>query len=272
LLPDADALRPVFRLMVDEAVAYDEGVRHINNTEFAGNVMHAYGASGIGTTGDGWHGFGVPPCRWWSGAGEYYATDPAYYNTDITWGAAAHWMNNFVIAALGRGRELGFPVDALVAWVAPNIIGQFNTPGYPPQLASQYVVPDTKKVSGISLRDTRRVFVDGEPGEGSRNVPTPFEEGIAGAWFVSWEEALTGWSDQKASGILDGEIEMVYWDQSETYYNKARCALSFVTDQPGGAEAWARCEETIAAKTLESGTSIPWADDPTWAVVARHAT
>jgi len=272
LLPDADALKPVFSLMVDEAVAYDEGVRGINTTEFSGNVMHAYGASGLGTTGDGWHGFGPPPCRWWSGAGEYYATDPAYYNTDITWGAAAHWMNNFVIAALGRGRELGFPVDALVAWVAPNVIGQFGTVGYPPQLASQYNVPDTRKVSGTSLRDMRRVFDDGEPGEGSRNVPTPFEEGITGAWFVAWEEALTGWSAQKQSGILDGAIEMVYWGQSESYYNKARCALSFVTDQPGGEEAWARCEETIAAKTAESGYGIDWSSDPTWAVVARHAT
>jgi len=103
-------------------------------------------------------------------------------------------------------------------------------------------------------------------------VPTPFEEGITGAWFVAWEEALTGWSAQKQSGILDGAIEMVYWGQSESYYNKARCALSFVTDQPGGEEAWARCEETIAAKTAESGYGIDWSSDPTWAVVARHAT
>ena len=39
-------------------------------------------------------------------------------------------------------------------------------------------------------------------------------------------------------------------------------------DQPDGEEAWINCEDTIAAKTLESGIEIQWTDDPTWAVVA----
>jgi len=126
-------------------------------------------------------------------------------------------------------------VRELLEWAAPHVIGQFNTPGYPPQLAGQYVVPDMKK-------------------------PGP-------AWFASWSETLTGWSAQKQTGRLDGEIEITYWGMATNYYNEARTALSFVTDQPGGEEAWDRCEETIAAKTLESGIAIPWHDDPTWAVV-----
>ena len=234
LLPDTDPLKATFELMVDEAIAKDEGQRHINSTAFAGTAQHAFGAAQIGRTGDGWSGYGPPPCRWWARASDYSATDPIYYNTAICYSASAHWMCMFVIAALGRGRELGFPVDALLEWVAYHVIGQFNTPGYPPQLAGQYVVPDMKKPR---------------------------------AWFVSWEEALTGWSAQKQTGRLDGEIEIPYWGLPINYYNEARCALSFVVDQPGGEEAWVRCEETIAAKTLESGIAIPWHDDPTWAVV-----
>lgn len=241
LLPDVDPLRPAFELMVDEAIAKDEGQRHINTTEFAGSAQHVFGASAIGTTGDGWIGYGPPPCRWWAGAYGYDATDPAYYNTDICFSANGHWMSFFVIAALGRGRELGFPVDALLEWVAPHVIGQFGTPSYPPQLVGQYVVPDLKKAG----------------------APAPY----GAAWFSSWAETLTGWSAQKQSGRLDGEIEITYWGQPITYYNEGRCALSFVIDQPGGAEAWSRCEELIAAKTLESGISIPWGDDPLWAVV-----
>jgi len=234
LLPDADPLRPVFALMVDEAIAKDEGQRHINSTEFAGSPQHVFGAAPIGTTGDGWGGVGVPPCRWWAGAAGYSATDPIYYNTAVAHSANAHWMTMFVIAALGRGRELGFPADALVAWIAPHVIGQFGTPAYPPQLAGQYVVPDLKK---------------------------------GPVWFTSWEETLTGWSAQKQTGVLDGKIEITYWGLPINYYNEARTALSFVVDQPGGEHAWDRCEETVAAKTLESGIAIPWADDPTWAIV-----
>ena len=234
LLPDADPLRAAFELMCDEAIAKDEGQRHINSTEFAGSPQHVFGAAPIGTTGDGWSGYGPPPCRWWARASDYSASDPVYYNTTVAYSASAHWMCMFVIAALGRGRELGFPTDALLEWVAPHVIGQFNTPGYPPQLAGQYVVPDMKKPR---------------------------------AWFTSWEETFTGWSAQKQTGRLNGEIEIGYWGLPINYYNEARTALSFVVDQPGGEEAWDRCEETIAAKTLESGIAIPWADDPTWAVV-----
>jgi len=242
LLPDADPLKPVFEQMANEAIAKDEGQRHINTTAFAGTAQHVFGAAPIGTTGDGWAGYGPGPCRWWAGAGGYSATDPVYYNTDVAYSASGHWMNFFVIAALGRGRELGYPVDALLEWAAPHVIGQFGTPGYPPQLAGQYVVPDLKKV------------------------------GAGAAWFSSWEEVLTGWSAQKQTGRLNGEIEITYWGLGTNYYNEGRTALSFVTDQPGGAEAWARCEETIAAKTAESGTPIPWETDPTWAIVARHAS
>ena len=237
LLPDADPLKAVFEQMVDEAIAKDEGQRHINTTAFAGNAQHVFGAAPIGTTGDGWAGYGPGPCRWWAGAGGYSATDPVYYNTAVSYSASGHWMNFFVIASLGRGRELGYPVDALLEWAAPHVIGQFNTPGYPPQLVGQYVVPDLKKV------------------------------GAGAAWFNSWEEVLTGWSAQKQTGRLDGEIEITYWGLGVNYYNEGRTALSFVVDQPGGEDAWDRCEETIAAKTLESGVAIPWADDPTWAVV-----
>jgi len=239
LLPDADPLKAVFEQMVDEAIAKDEGQRHINTTEFAGSAQHAFGAAPIGTTGDGWAGYGPGPCRWWAGAGGYSATDPVYYNTAICYSASGHWMNFFVIAALGRGRELGYPVDALLEWAAPHVIGQFGTPGYPPQLVGQYVVPDLKKV------------------------------GTGAAWFASWEEVLTGWSPQKQTGRLNGEIEITYWGLGTNYYNEGRTALSFVTDQPGGEEAWARCEETIAAKTAESGTPIPWETDPTWSCIPR---
>ena len=242
LLPDSDPLRAVFAQMVDEAVAKDEGQRHINTTEFAGTPQHVFGARAIGTTGDGWSGYGPPPCRWWAQTGAYATTDPALYDTNVAFSAHAHWMTMFVIAALGRGRQLGFPTDALVAWVASHVIGQFNTPGYPPQLTSQYVVPDRKRVGNEV-------------------------DGFTGAWFESWSETLTGWSAQKQTGLLNGKIEMLYWSLGETYHTKARTALSFVTDQPGGESAWTNCENLMAAKEAESGLATAWADDPTWAVV-----
>lgn len=234
LLPDDDPLKPVFRQMIDEAIAKDEGQRGINNTQFNGTPQHTFGKKGIGTPGDGWNGRGPPPCRWWAGGAPYDATNPVYFDLAITKNTENHWQNMYVICGLGRGRALGYPSNALVEWIAPHVIGQLGTDGYPPQLTSQNTVPSVK---------------------------------YPGVWFTSWLDVLTGWSAEKQTGMLDGQIDMLYWGQPVSYYNYARCALSLVIDQPGGAEAWESCEATIAAKTEEVGYGIRWTDDPTWAVI-----
>ena len=127
---------------------------------------------------------------------------------------------------------MGFPADALLAWVALHIVGQLTTPDYPPQLCSQYVIPDSKK---------------------------------PGAWFSGWGDVLRGWSAQKASGLLNGEIEIVYWGLGATYFTEARAAAALSRS----AAAWESIEDLIVRKTAEAGTGIDWASDPTWAIVAR---
>lgn len=55
--------------------------------------------------------------------------------------AIAPWEQNFLIYALGRTKELGYPTDALINWFAPNLIGQLTDPGYNPYLAGAYRLP-----------------------------------------------------------------------------------------------------------------------------------
>lgn len=242
LMPDDDPLKADFTRMVEEAVAYDEGCRAVVGTEYEGTEIWTRGRSYLGTVNDGWRGMGPPPFGqgWWAGVGPYAANDPAYYNADVTATANAHWMNNYVILALGRGRELGYPVGALLEWVGPHVVGQMGTPSYPAQLTSQYVIPDTTKTETGS------------------------------DWFECWEDVLLGWSAQKQTGLLNGQTEMLYWPASVTYFTYARAALALCTHLPGGEAAWAACEDLIALKTAESGKPIDWPSDPTWAVVARE--
>jgi hypothetical protein len=239
LMPDTDPMRGDCLKMVDDAIAKDEGQRGVVGTAFENSQRWLYGGAALGTTGDGWFGLGPPPCRWWAGAAAYWATDPIYYSPEVCASANAHWMNMFVIMSLGRGRELGFPCDALLQWVGPHVIGQLTTPNYPPQLVSQYVVPDCQW----------------QP-DGSAN------------WFPSWDETLFGWSEQKQSGMLNGEIEIHYWPMASSYLTQARCAAALVTHLPDGEVAWQELEYLIECKTEESGTGIDWASDPTWAVIA----
>ena len=239
LMPDADPLRAEFARMVSDAIAKDEGQRGVTGTAYEGTPRWLYGGTALGTTGDGWKGLGPPPCRWWADVGAYAATDPVFYDVEVSYSAHSTWMVTFIAAALGRGHELGFPCADLLAWVAPHIIGQLISSG-PPQLISQYVIPDR-----------------GWQPDGSAN------------WFLSWDEAVLGWSEQKASGLLNGEIELVYWPMGSCYFTQARNAASFTTDLPGGIEAWAALEDLIERKTLECGYGIDWASDPTWSCIPR---
>jgi hypothetical protein len=88
------------------------------------------------------------------------------------------------------------------------------------------------------------------------------------AWFADWSDALRGWSDQKKSGRTpEGAIDFHYWPLPTSYYVYGRAALALCGHLPGGPEAWTRCEETIAETEAETGWSIDWASDPTWAIV-----
>jgi len=242
LLPDTDPMRAEVLRMIDDAIAKDEGQRAIAGTSFENSERWLYGGAALGTTGDGWKGLGPPPCRWWGDVGGYAATDPAFYDPEVAYSAHSHWMNMFVIAALGRGREMGFPTDALLEWVGPHVVGQLTTPGYAVALVSQYVVPDR-----------------GWQPDGSAD------------WFPDWDETVFGWSEQKQTGMLDGALEVVYWPLSSTYLTQARCALALCVHLPDGGRAWQALEDLIAAKTAETGTPIAWAADPTWAVICHVA-
>jgi hypothetical protein len=63
--------------------------------------------------------------------------------------------------ALGRAKELGYPTDALVAWLAPNIIGQLTSPDYEPYLIASNRTPTVSKPDiepFANWRDVRSMF------------------------------------------------------------------------------------------------------------------
>ena len=53
-------------------------------------------------------------------------------------GSTSPWMVQYVIYALGRAKDVGYPSQALLTWVAPWIIQQVVDPGFNPYLVSSY--------------------------------------------------------------------------------------------------------------------------------------
>jgi hypothetical protein len=92
---------------------------------------------------------------------------------------------------------------------------------------------------------------------------TPSNRLPDGRWFQTWAEVkaaflppyqnLTTWPD---------DAMVTYTDHP--YHLIARAALATMTDQPGGAQAWAKINQMIGPELLSNLN-----DDPKWAIVPR---
>lgn len=223
--PDSDPLKIALTDMVVDALARWEGMRDIRGTPLEGTPMWNQGKSLAGAY---WGVPGMPPLRWWAPISPAYTvTNPAIFNTEITGAATAGWMQNYVIWALGRAAELGFPAQGLLSWIAPNIIGQVTDPGYNPHLVGEYIIPTAKKGPPV-------------------------------AWFSSWAEALAGWAP-----ALQATTKITYYPDAATYFTAARAAAALAATEPGGDAAWQSFEAMIAAHgPIKWGDNPAWAIIP----------
>lgn len=205
LAPDGTPEKAYFKTLIDDAIAIWEGMRNITGTSFEDNANWNWGYSMINKK---YGGLGVPPLRHWERGSSGFVQemlDPA-----IAKDAISTWEQNFLIFALGRARELGYPTDALIAWVAPNLVNQLIHPGYNPYLMMAYRVATTS---------------------------------------VSTSNYFTTWAGVKSAVLSSYDPEAHFLSDNETaehgYKFVSMCATSMVANEPGGLQAWAWVWEKV---------------------------
>ncbi|MBA2355662.1 MAG: hypothetical protein H0V80_13470 [Acidobacteria bacterium] len=141
--------------------------------------------------------------------------------------AVSPWEQNMLIMVLGRVKELGYRSDALLRWVAPVLISQLTTPGYTPERVSAYRLPALKEPDG--------------------------------QYFATWPQVATGFfaSDDPASYFA-----MNNNDPEHGYTYIALAATSYLTNEPGGAAAWAFMQSRVLSSDLLDA-------NPKWAIIPR---
>jgi hypothetical protein len=129
LSPDGTPEKAYFARLVDDAIAYWEGMHGITGTRFEATPLWQYGRSKVFLS--PLHVFAEVPPR------PNHELKLELVKTDT-----AMWQNYMVLIELGRAKERGFPSGPLLSWLAPALIGQVQDPEhYDPYNLLRYNTP-----------------------------------------------------------------------------------------------------------------------------------
>jgi len=122
LAPDAAAEKQYFRQLIDDALAGWEGRYDVRDGAF----------------------YGTPIWQW---ANQFVAkpyVNPLRFmekNAAMLNGGQSPWMVNYLIYALGVTKEMGYPADGMLKWLAPWLTGMVTDPSFNPNMVGVYQQP-----------------------------------------------------------------------------------------------------------------------------------
>jgi hypothetical protein len=131
--PDGTAEKAYFEKLTRDFIAISEGERGITKTVFENTPEWRWGRTMAGSPSS--------PLHFWEPGNANFVQEPI--DGASARAAISTWEQNFLVYALGRAKELGYPTDALLSWLAVNIIGQLTDPGYDPHLIAAYRTAST---------------------------------------------------------------------------------------------------------------------------------
>ncbi len=219
-IPDAMPEKNYFTQLLNDAIAYWEGQRNITTTANNGTAVWTYGHnvafnaatptdnfwSSIDLNGADYY-VGMPPLHWWD-LGNVQLCENTVNDVTVSHSCIAPWMQDYLVYGLGRAKELGYSTDALLSWVAPNIIGQVTDPTFNPYLLTAYRV-GTVKQSGPSL-------------------------------FTNWADVKTGFlpAVQNETDFYPGTIYQGTQSDADGNVQSAAAVVALLANQANGAAAW----------------------------------
>lgn len=142
--PDGSAEKVYFERQLGDAIAIWEGRRNIRDGVYYNSAEWQWG---LWSSSETRSAYGEPTLGMWSPGVVEYAASSDFVPGEVAI-AFAPWMDGFMMAALGRARELGYPTDALIRSLAPYYTrtqeGTVNAMWY----ASAYAVPAVSARTG----------------------------------------------------------------------------------------------------------------------------
>ncbi|MBL8026663.1 MAG: T9SS type A sorting domain-containing protein [Fibrobacteres bacterium] len=194
LSPDNAPEKKYFTQLLEDAAAVWEGMRDIRTTPLYGTSEWNWGKL------KKYLDAGNPPLNQWERGSSSFAQVGYGIDTSVTSEAISNFEQHFMMFALGRATELGFPFGALKSYLAVNYIGQATAEGYNHYLLANGRIPTVKK---------------------------------GGEYFTTWADMVNGydssWKTQNKFDLSDAD---------HGYDFLALTALSYVRNEARGDSAW----------------------------------
>jgi len=204
LAPDGTPEKSYLETAINEIISELEGMHNITGTSRQGNTQWTFGYSLKRTRAT--HIGAVlaldaadNPLRNWL-LELSYGPGPVGEGWTNVGERTTTWMDSFVMMALGRAKELGYPTGTLLTWFAPRLTGQLTDAGYNPWLLGEYAMP----------------ICSTDPDD----------------WFTTWAAVKAGFPSAM-------QAETAWAAYGVLYPMAALTAVSFVAGETNGAAAWA---------------------------------
>jgi len=211
LSPDGTPEKAYFHRLVNDVIGYWEGEMGISGTSFERQPTWQFGQKQVFAS--PLHFFSDQPLRGDEGLLKEHAST-----------CAALWQHYMLIFELGRAKEKGFPVDALLSSLAGILTGQFKEQAtYNPYNLQRYYSP---------VREPNHKF------------------------FQTWTETLAAYEDPRVPNEFTR-------DTGDGYGVYAYGASTMITDLPGGIDSYNWLRKTAYDPLREKFSENPkWAFVP----------
>lgn len=164
-----------------------------------------------------------PIGQWDEGVTSASYLKPERVNTEVVSRAMAPWMQNFIIVALGRAKELGYPTNSLLAFSGQQLLASFGDDDLPHSMISAYIVPTLN---------------------------------INNQWFTSWAEIYNQYTTEYIKEVEDFTLSSN--DAEHGMHSIAMAAASFLAEHENHEKLWLFVTKNIANKEIYH-TNPKWA-------------
>ncbi|OKY26725.1 hypothetical protein [Thalassotalea sp. PP2-459] len=224
IIPDGFHEKAYFGQLISNGIALWEGKYRVGNSQPALQDLYDFSFDNISTS---FVGNGEPSelGYWGSGITSASYVSDKFVKTENVSRATAPWMQNFIVSAMGRAAELGWPTEKLLEYSSRPIRGIFSY-DIEPNLLFAYVLPTHDNQTN---------------------------------WFTNWQNVFGNYQASYVTQLIKNVA--AGQDTEHGYYSIAMCAASYVKDQENGLPLWRFIQNNIAIK--ESYHSNPkWALTP----------
>jgi hypothetical protein len=201
MTPDGLPEKTYYETLISDAIAREEGVLNITTTSFNGTAIWNWGVSArplVSCT-------LFPPSGTLAPLHQFSAGCPALVQDSVdptvTLWAASQFEQDYLLFALGRAKELGYPTGALMSYLAQFFIGELTDPTFNPYAIDAERSP-TKRVSD-------------------------------GNYFNTYADLLTGYI-----GSLQTATSFQHIADPDGYPANVSAGVSYISNEPNGAAAW----------------------------------